>query len=60
MTHLASAGVAALHRLLAQHRDSGTTLRLYAPVGGAADMIMSLVQMAHETSDPDYPRPPVG
>ncbi|MEU8632490.1 STAS domain-containing protein [Amycolatopsis sp. NPDC048633] len=31
VTHLASAGVAALHRLTALHRDNGTTPRRYAP-----------------------------
>nr|WP_296067956.1 SpoIIE family protein phosphatase [uncultured Actinoplanes sp.] len=55
VTHLASAGVAALHQLLAVHRRNGTTLRLYAPAGSPADMILSLVQVRHETLDPDYP-----
>ncbi|GIH77757.1 hypothetical protein [Planobispora longispora] len=52
VTHLASAGVAVLHRLLALHRDNGTTLQLYAPIGTPADVILSLVNVAHETHDP--------
>ncbi|WP_433042394.1 SpoIIE family protein phosphatase [Dactylosporangium sp. CS-033363] len=55
VSHLASAGVSALHRLAALHRDNGTHLRLYAPAGTPADAIMSLVALDHETRDPDYP-----
>jgi anti-sigma regulatory factor (Ser/Thr protein kinase)/anti-anti-sigma regulatory factor len=55
VSHLASAGAAALHRLVALHRDNGTELRLYAPAGTAADMILTLVGLEHETADPDYP-----
>lgn len=55
VTHLASVGVAALHQLLALHRDNGTTLRVYAPSGTPANMILSLVQITHHTLDPDYP-----
>ncbi len=53
VSHLASAGVAVLHRLAAQHRDNGTELRLYAPAGSNADMIMTLVDLPHHTTDPD-------
>ncbi|GAA1500934.1 sigma-F factor regulator [Dactylosporangium maewongense] len=53
VTHLASAGVAALHRLTALHRDNDTSLRLYAPVGAPAETIMSLVAVDHDTLDPD-------
>ncbi|WP_231956898.1 MULTISPECIES: SpoIIE family protein phosphatase [unclassified Actinoplanes] len=55
VTHLASAGVAALHRLTALHQASKTRLRLYAPTGSPADMILSLVSLTHETVDPGYP-----
>lgn len=55
VTHLASAGVAALHRILALHADNGTTLRLYAPTGTPADMVLALVRITHETRDPDEP-----
>ncbi|MGI5184332.1 STAS domain-containing protein [Dactylosporangium sp. CA-152071] len=53
VTHLASAGVAALHRLTALHRDNDTSLRLYAPVGAPAETIMSLVALDHDTLDPE-------
>ncbi|MDR7276435.1 SpoIIE family protein phosphatase [Catenuloplanes atrovinosus] len=55
VTHLASAGVAALHQLITLHRAAGTTLRLYAPTGTPADTILSLVQSPHDTRDPDAP-----
>lgn len=55
VTHLGSAGVAALHRLDAEHRASDTTLRLYAPVASPADMILTLVGLPHATSDPHTP-----
>ncbi|GGN18785.1 serine phosphatase RsbU (regulator of sigma subunit)/anti-sigma regulatory factor (Ser/Thr protein kinase)/anti-anti-sigma regulatory factor [Actinoplanes campanulatus] len=53
VTHLASAGVAALHRLSALHRDNNTHLRLYAPAGTPAGTILSLVTLDHHTRDPD-------
>ncbi|GLZ33421.1 hypothetical protein Lesp02_56090 [Lentzea sp. NBRC 105346] len=49
VTHLASAGVAALHELTALHRGNDTELRLYAPAGTPADVIMSLVRLPHDT-----------
>jgi serine phosphatase RsbU (regulator of sigma subunit)/anti-sigma regulatory factor (Ser/Thr protein kinase)/ABC-type transporter Mla MlaB component len=55
VTHLGSTGVAALHQLRRLHGDNGTALRLYAPAGTPADMILALVQIPHETHDPDYP-----
>lgn len=58
VTHLASAGVTTLYQLLALHTENGSTLRLYAPAGCPADMILSLVQISHETRDPDYPEQP--
>ncbi len=57
VTHLASAGVAALYRLVALHSENGTALRLYAPAGTPADMVLSLVRLDHTTLDPDYPEP---
>ncbi|MFD4668496.1 SpoIIE family protein phosphatase [Lentzea sp. NPDC058450] len=53
VTHLASAGVALLHALTARHRDNGSELTLFAPVGTPADMIMTLVGLGHHTSDLD-------
>ncbi|XGP75939.1 SpoIIE family protein phosphatase [Actinokineospora auranticolor] len=53
VTHLASAGVAALHRLTALHRDNNTELRLYARSGTNADTILTLVALPHATQDPD-------
>ncbi|HEU5473612.1 MAG TPA: SpoIIE family protein phosphatase [Actinophytocola sp.] len=55
VTHLASAGIAVLHQLNALHHGNETDLRLYAPPGTPADMILSLVQLPHHTHDPDYP-----
>ncbi|MFK3984374.1 SpoIIE family protein phosphatase [Micromonospora sp. NPDC050397] len=55
VSHLASAGVAALHRLAATHRANSTVLRLYAPTAGPADMILTLVGLDHVTSDPQAP-----
>ncbi len=54
VSHLASAGVAVLHRLTARHEGNGTELRLYAPAGTNADVIMTLVGLAHHTTDPDH------
>ncbi|WP_067509462.1 SpoIIE family protein phosphatase [Actinoplanes sp. TFC3] len=58
VTHLASAGVAALHQLTALHRANGTDLRLYAPTGSPADVVLSLVGLDHHTDDPDRGRGP--
>ncbi|MBM2618628.1 SpoIIE family protein phosphatase [Actinoplanes sp. LDG1-06] len=55
VTHLASAGVAALHQLDALHRGNTTELILFAPAGSTADMVLTLVALAHRTEDPDYP-----
>ncbi|GIJ63922.1 SpoIIE family protein phosphatase [Virgisporangium aurantiacum] len=53
VTHLASAAVAVLHRLAALSAANGHRLRLYAPPGTPADMIMTLVDLPHLTVDPD-------
>ncbi|MGI5242622.1 SpoIIE family protein phosphatase [Dactylosporangium sp. CA-139066] len=42
VTHLASAGVAALHAVAAQHRTHGTPLTLQAPPGTAAAHVLTL------------------
>lgn len=55
VTHLASVGVAVLHRLAAMHRDNGTPLRLYAATATPADMVMTLVELPHDIQDPDGP-----
>lgn len=52
-THLASAGVAVLHRLCAQAARNNTEMRLYAPRGTPAQMVMSLARLRHHTTDPD-------
>jgi anti-anti-sigma factor len=53
VSHLASAGVAVLHRLAALSATNGGRLSLYAPPGTPADMIMTLVNLRHLTTDPD-------
>ncbi|GAB7046967.1 SpoIIE family protein phosphatase [Catenuloplanes indicus] len=55
VTHLASAGVAAFHRLAAAHRANGTTLSWYAPTASPADVILTLVEVDHLTQDPHVP-----
>jgi len=52
-THLASAGVAVLHRLCTQAARNNTEMRLYAPRGTPAQMVMSLARLRHHTTDPD-------
>jgi anti-anti-sigma regulatory factor len=53
VSDLASAGVAVLHRLAALSRTNGGRLRLYAPPGVPADVVMTLVNLPHLTTDPD-------
>ncbi|MDR7279256.1 SpoIIE family protein phosphatase [Catenuloplanes atrovinosus] len=55
VTHLASAGVAAFHRLAAEHQVNGTTLWWYAPTATPADVILTLVGLPHLTEDPHTP-----
>jgi anti-anti-sigma factor len=57
VTHLASSGVAVLHELADRAERNGSELCLYAPVGSTAQQILSLVQLAHVTTDPDWPEP---
>jgi anti-anti-sigma factor len=55
VSHLASAGVAALHRQTSAHGANGTALRLYAPTASPADVILTLVELEHATEDPHGP-----
>ncbi|WP_433305458.1 SpoIIE family protein phosphatase [Actinoplanes sp. CA-030573] len=51
VTCLASAGVAVLHRLTARN-STGGGLRLYAPTGSPADLVMTVVHLPHLTTAP--------
>ncbi|MEV4539223.1 SpoIIE family protein phosphatase [Asanoa sp. NPDC049518] len=53
VTLLASVGVAALHRLTTMSTTNRASLRLYAPPGSTAHMIMDAVRLPHLTTDPD-------
>ncbi|GEL25830.1 hypothetical protein PSU4_47840 [Pseudonocardia sulfidoxydans NBRC 16205] len=53
VSHLASAGVAALYRMRETHDANATVLRLLAPAGSPAGMVLGLVRMPHDTRDPD-------
>jgi serine phosphatase RsbU (regulator of sigma subunit)/anti-sigma regulatory factor (Ser/Thr protein kinase)/anti-anti-sigma regulatory factor len=53
VTHLASAGVAALHQAVALGFEQGAPLTLYAPAGSLTHHIMSMVTLPHTTLDPD-------
>lgn len=55
VSDLASAGVAALYDLRRMHNDNDSELRLYAPTDCAADMILTLAGLGHDTADPDAP-----
>jgi anti-anti-sigma regulatory factor len=50
VTHLASAGVAALHHVAGRHRPGG--LDLYAEEGSPAEMVLTLVGLPRRTSRP--------
>ncbi|WP_306214466.1 SpoIIE family protein phosphatase [Actinoplanes sp. RD1] len=52
VTHLASAGVSALHHVAEQHRKQGTTLDLVAADGSPAQQVLALVALPHRTADP--------
>ncbi|UWZ41860.1 SpoIIE family protein phosphatase [Dactylosporangium matsuzakiense] len=47
VTHLASAGVAALHAVRARHRAHGTELTLVAPPGSPARHVLALVALPY-------------
>jgi serine phosphatase RsbU (regulator of sigma subunit)/anti-sigma regulatory factor (Ser/Thr protein kinase)/anti-anti-sigma regulatory factor len=47
VTHLASAGVAALHAVAARHRAHGTRLSLAAPPGSPARHVLALVALPY-------------
>jgi len=53
VSDLASAGVAVLHRLAALSSTNGGRLCIYAPPGVPADVVMTLVNLPHLTTDPD-------
>ncbi|WP_245871059.1 SpoIIE family protein phosphatase [Asanoa hainanensis] len=53
VTLLASIGVAALHRVAALSAANRANLRLYAPPGSTAHLIMETVRLPHLTADPD-------
>ncbi|MFI5611917.1 SpoIIE family protein phosphatase [Amycolatopsis sp. NPDC051903] len=53
VTLLASAAVAVLLRANASDGDGHRPLRLYAPAGSVADQVLTLVDLAHTTEDPD-------
>jgi anti-anti-sigma factor len=52
VTQLASTGVAVLYQLTAASRHNGSRLRLHAPIGSPADMVLSLVGLPHTTQHP--------
>jgi serine phosphatase RsbU (regulator of sigma subunit)/anti-sigma regulatory factor (Ser/Thr protein kinase)/ABC-type transporter Mla MlaB component len=58
VTHVASAGVAALHEAVATCLRTGTGLEFYAPPGSTAQQVLSLVEIPHVALDPDLPAPP--
>ncbi|MEV4642068.1 SpoIIE family protein phosphatase [Actinoplanes sp. NPDC049548] len=47
VTHLASAGVSALHHVAEQHREQGAELDLHAARGSAAQAVLDLVGLPH-------------
>ncbi|WP_305784704.1 SpoIIE family protein phosphatase [Symbioplanes lichenis] len=52
VTHLASAGVSALHHVAEQHRKQGTTLDLVAADGSPAQQVLALVALPHRAAAP--------
>jgi serine phosphatase RsbU (regulator of sigma subunit)/anti-sigma regulatory factor (Ser/Thr protein kinase) len=50
VTHLASAGVAALHVVAGKHREGNAELDLYAPAGSPAELVLTLVGLPHRTA----------
>ncbi|OJF13188.1 hypothetical protein BG844_16355 [Couchioplanes caeruleus subsp. caeruleus] len=49
VSHLASAGVSALHTVAEQHRQQGSGLDLHAAAGSAAQLVLDLVALPHRT-----------
>jgi anti-sigma regulatory factor (Ser/Thr protein kinase)/ABC-type transporter Mla MlaB component len=49
VTHLASAGVAALHLVAEKHRDGSAELDLHAAAGSPAELVLTLVGLPHRT-----------
>ncbi|MCK9923014.1 SpoIIE family protein phosphatase [Frankia sp. AgPm24] len=63
VTHIASAAVAEFYRADPHSDARHYPLRLFAPVGSAAHIVLSLVDLPHTTTDPhvtaaDQPGPP--
>ncbi|MFA1538269.1 SpoIIE family protein phosphatase [Actinomadura monticuli] len=52
VTHLASAGVAVLYEAVTRTGAPGRPLLLYAPAGGPAQHVLSVVALPHTTIDP--------
>jgi anti-anti-sigma factor len=57
VSHLASAGVAALFAAADEARRSGMELAFFAPLGSTAQQIMALVELPHLTADPESAAP---
>jgi anti-sigma regulatory factor (Ser/Thr protein kinase)/anti-anti-sigma regulatory factor len=51
VTHLASAGVSALHQVADHHHDESAPLRLQAAPGSVADQVLALVALPHTAPD---------
>jgi serine phosphatase RsbU (regulator of sigma subunit)/anti-sigma regulatory factor (Ser/Thr protein kinase)/anti-anti-sigma regulatory factor len=52
VTHLASAGVSALHHVADQHHRQGAPLALYAAAGSPAQLVLDLVGLPHRVVQP--------
>jgi len=50
VTHLSSAGVAALHHVVERHRTGNAELELHAAAGSPAEIVLTLVGLPHHTS----------
>jgi serine phosphatase RsbU (regulator of sigma subunit)/anti-sigma regulatory factor (Ser/Thr protein kinase)/anti-anti-sigma regulatory factor len=48
VTHLSSAGVSALHHVAGRHAEQKALLRLHAPAGTPAQVVLDLVALPHE------------
>jgi serine phosphatase RsbU (regulator of sigma subunit)/anti-sigma regulatory factor (Ser/Thr protein kinase)/anti-anti-sigma regulatory factor len=48
VTHLASAGVSALHHVADRHAEQKEPLRLHAPAGSPAQVVLDLVALPHD------------
>jgi serine phosphatase RsbU (regulator of sigma subunit)/anti-sigma regulatory factor (Ser/Thr protein kinase)/anti-anti-sigma regulatory factor len=48
VTHLSSAGVSALHHVASRHAEQKAPLRLHAPTGSPAQVVLDLVALPHD------------